>query len=661
MYDLKPSGGDLAWFPRTRGTNRRMLSERAAGRVNRVSNHIISLFYECSMCGINGFNFSKKPLVEEMNKRTRHRGPDDTGVFVNEHVSLGFNRLAIIDLSKNGSQPMFNQNKSLAIIFNGEIYNFKKIKQELIQLGHKFFSETDTEVVLYAYEQWGARCLEKFNGMFAFAIAHTDTGKLFLARDRIGIKPLYFYFKNGEFIFSSEIKSILAHPVSREINKDALNMYFRLLYVPGPLTMFRDIFKLPQASYATVENGTIEIKSYWSLTNFTNISRREEMKERIHALVDESVKMQLVSDRPVGLFLSGGIDSTVVLGAMAQVTTNIKTFSIGFTKTPEEEKYNKDLHLARKTAKHYGTAHEEFIISPKDIQENLERVVYHMDEPVSNPIQAVNMLLAERTVNKATVVLGGDGGDEIFGGYERYYYDQLINRFQEMPKFLQWVGVGVVGQLKRASKEKLKLLPGVDRYLGFWSQKENTIERFLKPEWNSIGVTQKFFQEKYFSKVHKEDFTKQFMLTDLMAWLPDESLLRSDKMGMAASLEQRVPILDHRLVELGFRIPTSEKIKRRGSGKEIFKEAMADYIPSFLLGEEKRGWFSPAAKWVRGDMKPFVSEVLSSGFNAGMKDLFDFDAIQKIFEDHCEKRRYGLNTIWSILVFQLWYKEFMES
>lgn len=612
------------------------------------------------MCGINGFNFSNRALIDEMIKRTRHRGPDDTGVFVNEHVSLGFNRLAIIDLSRNGAQPMFNRDKSLAIIFNGEIYNFKKIKQELAQLGHKFFSETDTEVVLYAYEQWGAKCLEKFNGMFAFAIAHTDTGKLFLARDRIGIKPLYFYFKNGQFMFSSEIKSILAHPIPREINKDAFNMYFRMLYVPGPLTMFRDIFKLPQASYAVVENGSIKIEKYWSLTNFTNISRREEIKERIHALVDESVKMQLVSDRPVGLFLSGGIDSTVVLGAMAKATSNIRTFSIGFTKTPEEEKYNKDLHLARKTAKHYGTTHEEFIISPKDIQENLEKAVYHMDEPVSNPIHAVNMLLAKATVDKATVVLGGDGGDEVFGGYERYYYDQLISRFQRMPKFLQWAGGGVVGVLRVASTEKLKLQPGADRYLSFWTQKENTIEEFLKPEWNNIGTARKFFQEKYFSKVHKEDFTKQCMRTDLLTWLPDESLLRSDKMGMAASLEQRVPLLDHRLVELGFRIPTSEKIKRRGSGKEIFKSAMADYISPFLLKEQKRGWFSPAAKWIRADMKPFVLEVLSSDFNADTSALFDFDAIHKIFYDHCEKRKYGLNTIWSLLTFQLWYKEFMD-
>lgn len=609
------------------------------------------------MCGINGFNFSNRELIEKMNVLTKHRGPDGTGVFVNDKISLGHNRLAIIDLSSAGAQPMFNHEKTRAIVFNGEIYNFRDLREELENSGYKFSSQTDTEVILNSYDRWGKDCVKKFNGIFAFAIADLESGELFLARDHLGVKPLYYYFQNGKFIFSSEIKTILADDsIPRRIDLRALNLYLRLRYIPAPFTIWENIYKFPQGHCGVFSGRKLAVEKYWSVENFEDIKDREEIKYRIKTLVDDAVKIQLVSDRPLGLFLSGGIDSTVVLGAMAKLSDKISTFSVGFEKTPEEEKFNRDFYLARQTAQHYGTDHHELVVSHRDIEENLPKAVYHMDEPVSNPIQTVNMLLASNTVNKATVILGGDGGDEIFGGYERYFIDHRINHWQSLLH-------PTAGLLRKFASgtvyEKLFLPPGADRYLSFWSEKENMVSSIFQPEVNRPAIARDFFREYYFQKIERGDFTKQFMLTDLLTWLPDESLVRSDKMAMAVGMEYRVPLLDYRLVELGFRIPTFEKIKRRDSGKEIFKEAMADYLPPHLVRESKRGWFSPAAKWVRKELKPMVEEILSPGFCPETSEFFDFEAVRKIFENHCTKRRYALNIVWSLITFQVWFREYM--
>ncbi len=617
------------------------------------------------MCSINGFNFKYNDLIQKMNDKTRHRGPDDSGVFESNNWSLGHNRLSIIDLSDAGHQPMQSQDKKFVITFNGEIYNHLEIKEELEQKGYTFKSKTDTEVVLYAYKEWGADCLQKFNGMFAMAILNTETKELFLARDRLGIKPLYYYNKGNQFIFSSEVKAILEHNIESGLNYDALNVYFRLLYVPSPATMWQNIFKLEPAHYIVInKEGNISKTRYWELKNESLLEDKDQIKQQVSELLHDSVEKRLMSDRPVGVFLSGGIDSTIITGIMAKKSDKVNTFSIGFEDTEEAEKYNNDFQIARKTAEHFKTQHHEYVISSKHVLDNLEKTIYHMDEPISNHIQTVNMLLARNTTESVKVVLGGDGGDELFGGYERYYYNSLIEKLRLVP------GAKFMMQAFGKSSDKLDTEPGVERYMSFFSQKEDIVSSFLK-ENNNSEVLPKFLSERFFKEVNEKDFTRQFMHTDIQSWIADESLMRSDKMSMASGLEQRVPFLDHRLVELADRIPTSYKLGSKGllfgsvgkhyEGKIILREAMAEYLPEYVLNQPKWGWFSPAAKWLRGPFKPLMQEVLSKSYCKGTQDLFDFNALQNTLENHISKKTYALNTLWSVMTFQLWYKLFMDK
>src|SRR3989344_3466313 len=354
------------------------------------------------MCAINGFNFFSSGLAQKMNTANRHRGPDDTGVFTEEGISLGSNRLKIIDLSEKAAQPMKSFDEREVIVFNGEIYNFKDLKKEL-QGFYPFKSESDTEVILAAYRKWGEDCVKKFNGIFAFAIWDRMKREIFLARDHNGIKPLYYYLDGGKFIFSSEIKSILEHEVPRRLNREAFNHYLRVLYVPEPLTMFEGIYKFPQASRALFKDGKLFIEKYWSAEpgNYIDISR-EHLEEELRNRLERAVKTQFISDRPLGLYLSGGIDSSVVLRNMAETHDSIDTFSIGFNlkESEQREKFNADFELAKRSAAFFGANHHEVLISPNEVWALFERAVWHMDEPISNPTAVAMLKLSEFSKGK---------------------------------------------------------------------------------------------------------------------------------------------------------------------------------------------------------------------------------------------------------------------
>jgi len=614
------------------------------------------------MCGINGFNFRDENLIKKMNEKIKHRGPDQDGIFLDENISLGHRRLSIIDLSDNGKQPMFNEDKMFCIIFNGEIYNFQDLKKKLETRGHKFISHTDTEVVLHLYEDYKEKCLEFLNGIFAFAIYDIKNKELFLARDRIGIKPLYYYWgpsstsgQMRKLIFSSEIKAILEHNIKREIDLEALNHYFRLMYVPAPLTMFRGIYKLPQAHYLKlsfkIQNSKFEIHRYWDIDDFSNLKSKTEIIEKIQDLMKKSIKGQLISDRPIGIFLSGGIDSTSVLGIASEMLSShpspkatdgkIKTFTVGFDIYDPENKFNADLLLARKTSEFYNTEHHELLINSGDVLDNLEKVFYHLDEPIAEATQIATYLLAQYAKKEVAVVLGGDGGDELFGGYKRYYYSYLLNKYwiTKIAPFMRW-----------------KI------HNRFMFQKETEIGKILNKEINQNQITKQFFQKNYFKDKSIKDYEKLFMLTDLKTWLADESLMRTDKMTMAQGLEQRVPILDHQLVELAMRTPSKYKMRDENQGKTIFIEAMRKYLPEHVLNSEKKKvWMTPASQWLRGDLNQKAKEVLSPDYVPENKKYFNFNGIQKMFDDHIEKRKYNLNLIWALIVFQIWYKQFMEK
>jgi asparagine synthase (glutamine-hydrolysing) len=602
------------------------------------------------MCGINGFNFSayggsaegRKELIKRMNNKISHRGPDDEGFYIDENISLGHRRLSIIDLSERGKQPLFNEDKTLCIIFNGEIYNFLELRDVLKNKGHKFFSGTDGEVILHLYEDHKEDCLSFLNGIFAFAIWDIKKEELFLARDRIGVKPLYYYYDGKNFIFSSEIKAILEHDIKREIDLEALNHYFRLLYVPAPLTMLKNIFKLPQAHYLKFKNGKAEIKRYWDIEEFSDLKSREEIIGKIQNLMKKSVKGQLISDRPVGIFLSGGIDSTSILGIAKELKRDkIKTFSVGFDIDDPNNKFNADFKLARLTSKFYDTEHHELVIGAKDILSNLEKVIYHLDEPVAEPTQIATFLLSQLAKKEVAVVLGGDGGDELFGGYKRYYYSHILNKY-------------FITKLFTFLKSKI--------HTRFMFQKEYEVSKILNKSVNYTGITDRFFKENYFKKYKVNDFEKLFMLLDLKTWLTDESLMRTDKMTMAHGLEQRVPILDHHLVELSAKIPTKYKILNREHGKAIFIEAMKDYLPKHILESDyKKVWLTPMSQWLRTDLNKFATEILSPDYCSRTKLYFDFNGIREMFVDHVEKRKYNLSLIWALITFQIWYKEYLSN
>lgn len=607
------------------------------------------------MCAINGFNFKDESLIRKMNQATAHRGPDGTGVFLDGQISFGHNRLSILDTSDRAAQPMKSFDGNQIIIFNGEIYNFQELKKELESL-YPFKTTSDTEVILAAYQQWGKDCVKRFNGMFAFALWDAKKQELFLARDPIGIKPLYYFWDGKKFIFSSEIKGILETGITRRLNKKAFEHYFRVLYVPEPHTMFENVFKLPPAHRAILKNQKLDIERYWSVEDSRSSAphNHSELVEMVREKVQSGVTRQLVSDRPVGVYLSGGIDSSVVLDSLASIHPRIDTFSVGFELPIKQdmEKFNQDFYLARKTAAHYGTQHHEILLSEEKAIDLFEKAVWHLDEPISNPTIIPMLHLAKFAKEKVAVVLGGDGGDELFGGYERYRLSRIVSAYQRIPGFLR-NALSAVSRL-----EKLNTSAGVDRFALFLFQKDEILKQVLSSEYVNER-TKQFFDEHYFQDWNtSEPFEKHFMNVDRQSWLVDESLMRSDKMSMAAGLEARVPFLDKEIVEMAYQIPLNKKVSYTNT-KIILKQAFANRIPQFLLNQPKRGWFSPGAKWLRHPkMNALAQEMLSSSYYSETKSLFQWNNMLPILKAHQEKSQYNFTVLWALLTFQSWARQY---
>lgn len=600
------------------------------------------------MCAINGFNFKDEGLVLKMNETTSHRGPDDTGVFLDENLTLGHNRLSIIDLSRDAHQPM--KKKDLTIVFNGEIYNFKELKEEL-KNKFEFKTKSDTEVILAGYSIYGETFIERLNGIFALAIWDSKKGELFVARDHAGVKPLYYYFENGKFIFSSEIKAILEHDISRELNLDAFNTYMRILYVPEPMTMFKDINKLPPASYGVLKGESFKVTKYWESDSSNKKTRNpKEIQEK----VVQAVKSQLISDRPLGVYLSGGIDSSVILDSMSRFVDKIETFSVGFDLEGEEQrkKFNKDFNLAKKTAEYYKTTHHEILVKPEEVWKNLENAIWHLDEPISNPTIIPMLILSKFAKERVAVVLSGDGGDELFGGYERYRLSLIQDYYQKLPRFIRET-LSIFSKLKKLNIEKY-----IDRFALFMFQEDKLLKSVIKDKYIN-NYPYEFFGKKYLNE--STNFTDLFMKTDRKSWLVDEALMRGDKMGMANGLEVRVPFLDKDLIEFAECMPVYQKVGLFDK-KISLKAAFRGRIPRFLFNEPKRGWFSPGAKWLRReDILKKVRVVLSAQYYKETEDLFDWGSVQKILDDHVSGKKYNLTLIWSLLSFQIWVKKYRIS
>ncbi len=607
------------------------------------------------MCGIAGlFYFDPgrqvdRAAIESMSAVLRHRGPDDSGIFLGGSVGLGFNRLSIIDLT-GGHQPMQNEDGSVTIVFNGEIYNFKELRAELASR-HRFRTSCDTEVILRAWEQYGEACVERLRGMFAFAIWDQRRQVLFAARDRIGIKPFYYYLDRGQFAFASELKSLLELPqIPREVETEALPDYLDHGYVIAPNTLLRGIRKLPPAHTITVSRSGAEIRRYWDMPLDGPVPMSEESAlEQLGSLIEETVRMHLVSDVPLGAFLSGGVDSSAVVALMSRVgVKRIKTFSIGYDSAESELEY------ARIVADHCRTDHYPLRLTPADFRDFLPKIVWHMDEPVADAPSIPLYFLAQFARQQVTVALSGEGSDEIFSGYP--IYNTMLAMDTPLP-LSRGVGAAAARLLPAGKLRKYADLfgrPLEQRYGGVSRifPREN-IQRLLHGQAASdpFGAIRNTYQ-----RCRSVPSLLRMSYVDLTTWLPDDLLVKADRMSMANSLELRVPFLDHRMVEFAARLPLNLKIRRRVN-KYLLKRYLGPLLPAGIIHRAKKGFPVPKKAWFRGDLAGFARETLLQSGGAA-RQFFQKSELEYVLAAH--QRRDCSDQIYALLVFNEWHRAFVR-
>jgi asparagine synthase (glutamine-hydrolyzing) len=627
------------------------------------------------MCGIVGkYNFyTKEPvsakLLKAMCDTIDYRGPDDSGVYVDGHIGLGHRRLSILDLSEQGHQPMASRDKSIWITYNGEIYNFESLKKNLVAKGYTFKSHCDTEVIIYLYQEYGEECLKYLRGMFAFAIWDKNNETLFLARDRIGKKPLFYCFDGKTLLFASEIKAILKDPsLNRKINYEAFYDYFKYLYVPDPKTIYKNIYKLEPGHFMVCSNDGIKRKQYWDIS-FRNQSNKSEgdISDELLGILDESVKLRMISDVPLGAFLSGGIDSSGVVALMArQKNDPVTTCSIGF----DSEEYD-ELEFARIIANQYHTDHHEFTVK-ENAEDVLADLAYYFDEPFADASAVPTYYVSRIAKQEVTVALSGDGGDENFAGYQKYYLDDIENRIRrKIPRSIRKSILPYLSQLfskgnhplLQKSKTLLNTLSYESNYGFFltntefndqlWSDLINDETKRQIGDYDPFSVT-----KYYYDKADTDNHLSKILYTDMKTYLPGDILVKVDRMSMANSLEVRAPILDHNVIEYAANIPPNLKFNH-GEKKYILKQAFKQILPDEIMYRKKMGFSVPLAQWFRGELKEFASDHLLSP-NAGVNNFFRKDIILQIWNIHqCNIRNYS-TILWSLLMFELWYREFIE-
>lgn len=636
------------------------------------------------MCGICGFvNYrsqNKNAILNRMTDILVHRGPDDTGTIILEKgaIGLGHRRLSIIDLSERGRQPMSNEDGSLWITYNGEIYNFKEIRKILEQKGHIFKSSTDTEVIIHSYEEWGIDCINKFIGMFAFAIWDSHRERLFLARDRLGIKPLYYtLFKKECLAFASEIKSLLMIPeVDRQASLKNIINYVLFLWSPDSATPFEGIFKLLPGYYLVYEHGSIKTVSYWDIEFKEEKHHEEFYKNKILELLEDSVKFRLISDVSLGMFLSGGVDSSLILAIMKKFSKeNTITYTVGFGK--EQLKYDicsDDIYYSR-IVKDFirGVNYNEILLEP-DVAKVWPKVVWHMDEPIGDPAALSTYLICKAAKEKATVMLSGMGGEEIFGGYPRYLAMKLSSRYSYIfrlfnNRFLFSIinslpasKPGMFMEVFRNLKKFLKSanLPFSERYLGYFSYySQDELKKLIKGN-DYFTEIKGLFIEKYFKKADNYNFLNRILYVDQKTFLPSLNLTYTDKASMAASVEVRVPLLDHRLVEFSACVPPDYKI-RGLKQKYILKKAAERFLPKEVVWRKKAGFGAPVRAWVKNKkIKEMIYDLLSKE-SINRRAIFNYAEINKILNNNFTGREDNALQIWELLTLEIWFRTFIDS
>lgn len=628
------------------------------------------------MCGICGQvvkeeeGMASRELLAAMCECMRYRGPDDEGMFVDGRVGLGHRRLSIIDVA-GGKQPLSNEDGTIWIVFNGEIYNFKQLKSELLAKGHRFATNTDTEVIVHLYEDLGESCVARLRGMFAFAIWDRPAGRLFLARDRLGQKPLFYADTPRSFFFASEAKALLqCEGVDTGLDALAMHHYLSLRFIPQPASMFRGVKKLPPAHTLVYENGKFEIERYWDLSYSPKSTMGEkELVRALEELLLETVELHLVSDVPLGAFLSGGIDSSLVVAMMSKVSPGrVRTFSIGTA----EQDYN-ELPYAKMVAERYGTEHREFIVKP-DIVNIIPKLIWFMDEP-TDPFAISVYYVARETRKYVTVALGGDGGDESFGGYDRYFGNRFVDYYQKIPSAVRKVLVGpLVGRIPESYKRKslaqkvgwLEAMAGENdgrryalsmSYFRFTEEMKGRLytER-MKEE---VGGTDPALSLLLFYESERAHApVDRMMCTDTLTRLPEYTLLILDRMTMASSLEGRSPYLDHPLIEFMARVPWELKLRGK-TLKYLARELAKQYLPEPLLRRDKQGFGFPLARWLRKELAPMTGELLTRS-RLEEEGYFQGDFMRELLADHIAGKADHHARIWTLLNLEIWFRLFQD-
>jgi asparagine synthase (glutamine-hydrolysing) len=635
----------------------------------------------CGICGVVGRE--DEQLVRDMADTLAHRGPDGEGFRCfparngGAPASLGHRRLTIIDLSERGAQPMEYADGRYWIVYNGELYNFKELRADLEQDGYRFRSECDTEVLLAAYCKWGKAMLERLNGIFAFAIWDTERHELFLARDRLGVKPLYYTQRDGSFYFASEIKALLKVLPTPRLRPEGIADYLTFLWIPDPDTMFEGIFKLPAGHFAEFAGGQLQVRPYWDLVFDVDDTLSEgDWISSVERNVREAVRRQMVADVPLGSFLSGGIDSSAIVAEMTAVAGDVTAYSIGFS--AQDLSYDispDDLRYARSVAKTFGVDYHEQLLEPQ-IVDLLPRLVHHLDDPVADPAAVTTYLICSAASERLKVILSGMGGDEVFAGYPRYPAARIAGLADAIPAPLRRairtasegrLTLGPPGRLRPLRRNLMKLLRGIDqppqdRYLVYCSyyrpeELQRLVHGDLRVELRSHDPFR--HHREYFDRVRGQPWVNQMLYVDAKTFLPCLNLAYTDKMSMAASTEVRVPLLDDEVVSHAARIPPQLKLHRL-TRKYVFKRSMEGILPRDVIWRPKAGFGAPIRGWLVNELRPMVDDVLSREAVAA-RGLFDPNEVQRLVSATADGTEDNALRLWALLTLELWHQEFVDG
>jgi asparagine synthase (glutamine-hydrolysing) len=624
------------------------------------------------MCGIAGrFNFTPSDPIDRdrliaMTNTLTHRGPDADGFYIGPGIGLGHRRLSIIDLS-TGDQPVANEDQTVRVVFNGEIYNFAELRADLAQHGHRFRTESDTEVIVHAYEQWGDRAVERFRGMFAYALWDEPRRRLVLVRDRIGVKPVYYAATRTGLVFGSEIKALLADPdVPRDWSAEAVDAYLALQYIPTPATIYQSVLKLPAAHYLVAENGRVSIRRYWDLTfsGDGDPAREQEYLDQLDALVTEAVRLRLVSDVPLGAFLSGGIDSSVVVGAMAQTSTGpVITTSVGF----DEQAFN-ELEHARTVAKQFSTIQHEHIVRP-EIVDLLPKLVWHLDEPFADHSAVPTYYVSKAAREHVTVALSGDGGDELWAGYARHRVERWESAARRVVRTTGGKLIGRAADLLPLGMKGARSLRHLALAPAEACARKHAYGLF------ETGARSAIYSADFAAEVRDSDPFAAFRIAydscpsrdpldcalyvDVKTYLVDDIMTKVDKMSMAVSLESREPLLDHKLLEFAAKIPRALKLKH-GRSKYLLRRLLERRLPRTIVDRPKHGFEAPTGEWLRGPLAAMVSDLLLDGRLRG-RGVFNANEIGRLWREHREGTHDHRHRLWSLVMLELWFRQFIDD